>query len=160
MSRAFVKEDIDLPERSTRLRSVSGLPPGAVNYLTAQGADRLRERLADLRRAGADQDEIQALEETLQSATVVQPLRTADVVVFGVAVTLQNPSGEWRTYRVVGVDEVALDAENVSWVSPLGKTLLGATLNQRLTLPADNEAWWRVVKLAYEPAGSNAFESR
>ena len=43
MSRAFVKEDVDLPERSGRKRSASGLPPGATNYITARGAKRLRD---------------------------------------------------------------------------------------------------------------------
>jgi hypothetical protein len=38
MSRAFVKEDVDLPERSGRKRSASGLPPGATNYISARGA--------------------------------------------------------------------------------------------------------------------------
>jgi hypothetical protein len=45
MSRAFVKEDVDLPERSGRKRSASGLPPGATNYITARGAKRLRDEL-------------------------------------------------------------------------------------------------------------------
>jgi hypothetical protein len=31
------KEDVGSPERSGRRRSVSGLPPGATNYITARG---------------------------------------------------------------------------------------------------------------------------
>ncbi len=49
MSRAFVKEDVDLPERSGRKRSASGLPPGATNYITAHGVKRLRDELEKLR---------------------------------------------------------------------------------------------------------------
>jgi hypothetical protein len=45
MSRAFVKEDVDLPERSGRKRSALGLPPGATNYITARGPKRLRDEL-------------------------------------------------------------------------------------------------------------------
>jgi hypothetical protein len=45
MSKAFVKEDIDLPERSGRKRSASGLPPGGINYITARGAKRLPDEL-------------------------------------------------------------------------------------------------------------------
>jgi len=45
MSRAFVKEDVDLPERIGRKRSASGLPPGATNYITAPGAKRMRAAL-------------------------------------------------------------------------------------------------------------------
>jgi hypothetical protein len=53
MSRAFVKEDVDPPERSGRKRSASGLPPGATNYITARGAKRLRDELQKLRAANA-----------------------------------------------------------------------------------------------------------
>ena len=31
MSRAFIREDVDLPEHSGRKRSASGLPPGATS---------------------------------------------------------------------------------------------------------------------------------
>src|SRR5881398_655482 len=49
MSRAFIKEDVDPPERSGRKRSASGLPPGATNYITARGAKRLHDQLKELR---------------------------------------------------------------------------------------------------------------
>jgi hypothetical protein len=49
MSRAFIKEDVDPPERSGRKRSASGLPPGATNYITARGARRLGDELNQLR---------------------------------------------------------------------------------------------------------------
>jgi hypothetical protein len=66
MSRAFVKEDVDLPERSGRKRSVSGLPPGATNYITARGAQRLRDQLQKLRAANANSERIIELERHLQ----------------------------------------------------------------------------------------------
>jgi hypothetical protein len=50
MSRAFIKEDVDLPERSGRKRSASGLPPGTTNYITARGAKRLRDELQNFAR--------------------------------------------------------------------------------------------------------------
>jgi hypothetical protein len=56
MSRAFVKEDVDLPERSGRKRSASGLPPGATNYITARDAKRLRDELQKLRAANANSE--------------------------------------------------------------------------------------------------------
>ncbi len=62
MSRAFVKEDVDLPERSGRKRSASGLPPGATNYITARGAKRLRDELQKLRAANAVSERVTELE--------------------------------------------------------------------------------------------------
>jgi hypothetical protein len=58
MSRAFVKEDVDLPERSGRKRSASGLPSGATNYVTARGAKRLRDEVQKLRAANANSERI------------------------------------------------------------------------------------------------------
>jgi hypothetical protein len=65
MSRAFVKEDLDLPERSGRKRSASALPPGATNYITARGAKRLRDELQKLRAANANSERIIELERHL-----------------------------------------------------------------------------------------------
>ena len=73
MSRAFVKEDVDLPERSGRKRSASGLPPGATNYISARGAKRLRDELQKLRVANAGGERIIELERILASAHVVDP---------------------------------------------------------------------------------------
>ena len=66
MSGAFVKEDADLPERSGRKRSASGLRPGATNYITARGAKRLRDELQKLRAANGNSERIIELGRHLQ----------------------------------------------------------------------------------------------
>ena len=148
MSRAFVKEDVDVVERTTRRRSNSGLPPGALNYMTRQGAERLRKRIESLRQEPKSSvANIQYLEEALKSATLVEPRRHGDSVSFGASVTLQESGGKRETYRVVGVDEVDLDSGNVSWVSPMGKALLNAHLGQRVVLPGAGNAAWTVVSI-------------
>src|SRR5260370_42542000 len=73
MSRAFVKEDVDLPERSGRKRSASGLPPGATNYITARGAKRLRDELEKLLGANTNSERVAELEQILESVHVVDP---------------------------------------------------------------------------------------
>jgi transcription elongation GreA/GreB family factor len=147
MSRAFVKEDIDLPERTSARRSPAGLPPGAVNYMTVEGAGALRRRLEELTQTGADAEERQRLEQTLATAVTVPPPATADAAVFGSTVTLVNEQGESRIHRIVGADEAGLAPENVSWVSLAGKALLGASMNQRLKLPPDDVTLWRVADI-------------
>ena len=111
MSRAFVKEDIDIPERITRRRSASGLPPGALNFMTADGAEQLHLRLADLKFSGADEEEVAELDETLNSATIVERPERPEAVVFGVRVTVKSMTDELHSYRIVGVDEVQLVSE-------------------------------------------------
>jgi transcription elongation factor GreB len=134
VSRAFVKEDIDLPERSARRRSASGLPPGAVNYLTARGAAQLRADLARLRENG-DTESATEIERILASAKVVEPpAGAARSVTFGATVTTRVADGATQTYQVVGVDEVGLWPDAVAWVSPMGRALLGARRGDKVSL--------------------------
>jgi len=73
MSRAFVKEDVDLPERGGRKRSASGLPPGATNYITARGVKRLRDELEKLHAANTNNERVAELAQILASVHVVDP---------------------------------------------------------------------------------------
>ena len=136
MSRAFVKEGFDPPERSGRVRSASGLPPGATNYMTLAGATRLRQKLEKLRGSKKDAGRITGLEQMLGSVTVVEaPTDPGKDISFGARVTVRDASGQLTTYRVVGVDELDLYVDAVSWISPIGKVLLAAELGQKVTLP-------------------------
>src|ERR1043165_7719054 len=109
MSRAFVREDVDPPERSGRKRSASGLPPGAVNYITANGAARLRTELEELRASGGDPERIAELESILGSVTIVDaPDASSNSVSFGATVTVRDAEGKKETYAVVGVDELGI----------------------------------------------------
>jgi transcription elongation factor GreB len=148
MSRAFVKEDVDPPERKRRPRSAFGLPPGALNYLTASGAAQLRRELNEARRASpTDPARIAELQEILASATIVEVITDPTTgVAFGSAVTLRNSTGELRTYRVVGVNELDLYENAVSWISPLGRALLAAELNSKVVVSEEGELG-RVVKI-------------
>ena len=146
MSRAFVKEDVDPPERSGRKRSASGLPPGATNYITARGAKRLRDELQKLRAANAGGERIGELEHILASVHVVDPPDPAsNSVGFGATVTVKDTKGLTETYTVVGVDELDLEPDAVSWISPIGKALLAADMGDSIRL-ADRRAA-KIVKI-------------
>ncbi len=108
MSKAFTKEDVEPPERSGRRRGTAGLPAGAVNYVTAEGAARLTAA-------------------ELEGAVIV-PARTGPVseALFGTTVVLESPDGTRRAHRIVGAAEADLEDGWVSWVSPFGRQLLGA----------------------------------
>jgi transcription elongation factor GreB len=155
MSRAFVKEDVDLPERSGRKRSASGLPPGATNYISARGAKRLRDELEELRAGGnASSERVIELQQTLSLVEVVDPPDApSNSVTFGATVTVEDNRGRIETYTIAGVDELDLEPDAVSWVSPLGKALLAAELGDRITLEAGRTA--KIVKIEYRKAGSS-----
>jgi transcription elongation factor GreB len=135
MSRAFIREDVDPPERSGRRRAASGLPPGAVNYITERGAARLQGELTRLRAAGDNAEHVAKLERILGSVTVVDsPDAQSQSVSFGATVTLSDTDGTTETYTVVGVDELDFEPDAVSWISPIGKALLASELGDRIAL--------------------------
>jgi transcription elongation factor GreB len=146
MSRAFVKEDVDFPERSGRRRSASGLPPGATNYVTARGAKHLRDELQKLRVANANSERVVELEQILASVHVVDPPDPAsNSVAFGATVTVKDKKGRTETYTIVGVDELDLEPDAVSWISPIGKALLAADMGEWITLGDGRTA--KIVKI-------------
>jgi transcription elongation factor GreB len=146
VSRAFIKEDVDLPERSGRKRSASGLPPGATNYITARGAKRLRDELQKLRAANAVSERVTELEQILASVHVVDPPDApSNSVTFGATVTVKDKEGATETYTVVGVDELDLEPDAVSWISPIGKALLAADMGDWITLEDARAA--KIVKI-------------
>lgn len=150
MSRAFVRESDDQPELPIARQS-SPLPEGAKNYITADGAERLRQELQRLvetkrpslvasshdpdakRQLLALDQRIAELEESLRTAEIVRPEDgPTDVVRFGATVTVRNQRGEESTYRIVGVDEMDLDRDWVSWISPIARALTGAKVGERV----------------------------
>jgi transcription elongation factor GreB len=169
MSKAFTRESDDLPERPSALRPVSALPPGAKNYLTADGAQRMREELDRLLQterpqAGQTPDPEEArrllagldqrgafLNETLRTAVVVPaPPPPHDKVLFGATVTVRQQDGAETCYRIVGVDETDIDRGWVSWCSPIARALLNARLGQsvRFRFPSGEERL-EIVAIVY-----------
>jgi transcription elongation GreA/GreB family factor len=148
MSRAFIREDVDPPERSGRVRSASGLPPGATNYITERGAKRLRDELANLRNRGVNSGRTQELERILESVTIVEPPASPpDGVVFGSTITIEATDGTSATFTIVGVDELDFEPGAVSWISPLGKALLAAELGDRIAVGEQN--FGKLIKVGY-----------
>lgn len=153
MSKAFTKEEVDPPERSGRVRSASGLPAGATNYITSGGATQLRQELQRLRQSSNDKAErIAELERILGSVTVVEPPSDPDENVgFGATVMIRDATNKTIAYRIVGVDELGLDVDAVSWISPLGRSLLAAKLGDHVTL--EDGGAGRIVKIEYPQGG-------
>lgn len=69
------------------------------------------------------------LQKRMESAEIVDPVKqqeiAGDKVLFGCTVTVENEDGDERCYSIVGVDEIDPGKGWVSWVSPIGKALLG-----------------------------------
>lgn len=79
---------------------------------------------------------IRYLSKLLEAAQVIEPAAQAKVaggrVLFGATVTVEE-EGKEKTYSIVGVEETAPGQGLVSWVSPLGKALLGKRVGDLIT---------------------------
>jgi transcription elongation GreA/GreB family factor len=149
MSRAFIKEDVEPPERSGRKRSASGLPPGATNYITARGAKRLGDELNKLRAANASSERIIKLEQILASGHVVDPPNArSNSVTFGATVTVEDKKGATETFTIVGADELNFERDAVSWISPVGKALLAADMGDLIKLEDGRSA--KIVRIEFK----------
>ena len=167
MSKAFTRED-DIGEEPLLWRPPEPLPPGVKNYITADGAARLREDLHRLvevdrpRLAAEGEDgrrELQMLDQriayigqSLQTAVIVErPQAPDDVVRFGATVNVRDRAGNDTSYRLVGVDETDIDRGWVSWRSPIAKALLNKRRGDkvRIRLPGGEEEL-AIVDVTYE----------
>jgi transcription elongation factor GreB len=72
---------------------------------------------------------IRFLTKRIESLEVVDPVKQGDIangrVLFGATVTVEDDEGEEKIYSIVGIDEYDGGKGKVSWVSPIGKALLG-----------------------------------
>jgi transcription elongation factor GreB len=84
---------------------------------------------------------IRFLRKRIDAAEVVDPQaprsgRAATHVFFGATVRYANAAGAERVVRIVGLDEVDLDRDYISWVSPLAKALTKAGPGDTVVLRA------------------------
>ena len=84
---------------------------------------------------------IRFLAKRIDAAEVVdpetpRPARTAARVFFGATVRYATAAGTERVVSVVGTDEVDLDRNHISWVSPLARALMKSGPGDRVVLHA------------------------
>jgi transcription elongation factor GreB len=56
----------------------------------------------------------------------VAPVTAGDEIRFGATAEVRYPSGDVETFRIVGVNEIDLDRNWISWQSPLARALMNA----------------------------------
>jgi transcription elongation factor GreB len=84
---------------------------------------------------------IRFLSQRIEAAEVVDPEaprsgERATRAFFGATVRYANAAGAERVVRIVGVDEVDLDRNHISWVSPLGRALMKSAAGDTVVLHA------------------------
>jgi transcription elongation factor GreB len=99
---------------------------------------------------------IHFLRKRIDAAEVVDPesprnARAAKQVFFGATVRYADGTGTERVVRIVGLDEIDLDRNHISWKSPLARALMKAGPGDRVVLhaPGGTEQL-RILDVRYE----------
>ena len=99
---------------------------------------------------------IRFLTKRIESAEVVDPEtprsgQAAMKAFFGATVRYANAAGTERVVSIVGTDEVDLNRNHISWVSPLGRALMKSAAGDRVVLQAPGgTAYLTVLEVRYE----------
>ena len=148
MSVAFTREeDVEAAAAFLPDRPISPHP----NLVTAEGLRQLDAALEAARLAyaaaqsgggiKADRSAIAEAARDLRyygarraSAQLTEPAPAPGLVQFGSTVTFDREDGRRQTFRIVGEDEADAKAGSVSYMSPLGRALLGKRTGDVTTL--------------------------
>ena len=93
---------------------------------------------------------------SIEAAEVVDPeapraRQAAARAFFGATVRYANAAGAERVVSIVGTDEVDLNRNHISWVSPLGRALMKSTAGDRVILQAPGGTeYLTVLEVRYE----------
>ena len=108
---------------------------------------------------------VRFLTKRIEAAEVVDPEaprtgQRATKAFFGATVRYANATGTERTVSIVGTDEVNLDRNHISWASPLGRALMGASEDDEVILhaPAGTETL-SVLEVRYERIHVEPFQA-
>ena len=88
------------------------------------------EAVREYERVEAD---IQDLERLLADVTIVES-EQSEVVTFGNRVVIREGDEETESYRIVSEAEADLERGSISMTSPLGRSLMGATIGQTIQI--------------------------
>ena len=118
---------------------------------------------------------IRFLTKRIEAAEIVDPEaprmgQAATRVFFGATVRYANAAGAERVVSIVGADEVDLNRNHISWMSPLGRALMKSAEGDSVVLQAPGSTeYLTVLEVCYkhisvepfrEPPGSEASSSR
>jgi len=116
------------------------------------------------RRLGQIDRRIRFLRKRIDAAEVVDPEaprsgRAAKQVFFGATVRY-NAAGTERVVRIVGLDEIDLDRNHISWKSPLARALMKSEPGDRVVLDAPGGSeQLHVLDVRYERVAVQPFSA-
>lgn len=135
------------------------LRPGMVNTAAWAAGNGDRSENADYqyakRKLRQYDGRIRFLTKRLEAATIVDPVEQQKIangrVLFGCTVTVEDEDGEEKVFSIVGTDELDPARGHVSWASPIGRALLGASVGDVVSFTAPGaQAELEIIKVEYK----------
>jgi transcription elongation factor GreB len=147
---ARLRAELDTLWREERPRVTQAVQDAAAQGDRSENAEYIygKRRLREI------DSRVRFLSQRLDGMTIVaQPPSDPRRVFFGAWVTLERTDGLELRYRIVGPDETDLGTGFISMDSPLGRALLGKSLDAEVSvvLPAGSTTF-TIVAIDYEPA--------
>ena len=98
---------------------------------------------------------IRFLSKRLESAVIVDPVEQQKIangrVLFGATVTVETEEGEEKVFSIVGADEFDPARGYVSWISPIGRALLGKSAGDVVSFATPGgQSELEIVKVEYQ----------
>ena len=132
-----LKDEFDYLLKKDRPAVTAAVSWAAKNGDRSENADYQygKKRLREIDRR------LRFLTKRLDTAEVVDPAMPrdddiADQVFFGATVTYARANGDENTITIVGIDEIDLKRNHISWISPLARALMKARPGDTVTLRA------------------------
>lgn len=159
MSRAFTKEE----NSETAIADIGERPVSKHrNLVTREGLAAMDAQVDALRRELA-QAEAEGLRERIalvsrdlrywkarrETAELVEPDVDADVVRFGMTVTVAADNGDEHRWTIVGEDEADVAGGKISHVSPMARALFGKQVGEVASV---NGKDWEIVAMRWPDA--------
>lgn len=94
---------------------------------------------------------LEFLGKRMDKAIVVDPTeQKGNKVFFGATVTIEDDQGKTQVFQIVGEDEIEKQSKKITWVSPLGKALIGKSLDDEVTVKTPKgEKIYTIVAVKY-----------
>lgn len=169
MSRGFVKEEDQ--EEAPFIPPRAALPPGAVNYVTPAGYQKLLDEreLLEQKRAQLDitdekerrhtksvlEGNLRQLNERIGSSRILKPSEQPQGEVrFGARVRFVIVSGKQEgteyDFQIVGVDEADISKNKIAFVAPVARALTGKKTGDKGTVKlAGENLMFQILDISY-----------
>ena len=154
-----LKDEFDYLLKKDRPAVTAAVSWAAKNGDRSENADYQygKKRLREIDRR------LRFLSKRLDAAEVVDPETprdddTADQVFFGATVTYARANGDENTITIVGIDEIDLKRNYISWISPLARALIKARAGDSVILRAPGGVeTLAVIEVRYQRVNADLF---